>query len=321
MELIYNKVFLEHDTGLHPENKKRMEVFGSLKETILENGRKYLELVHTLNYIEQVRKACTNSIPLDADTLTSPGSFKAATHAVAAAVMASQTNNFALVRPPGHHAYSSHGSGFCLFNNIAIACQKLVNEGKKIAIIDIDGHFGDGTCYYFYDCDKVLYCSLHQYPAFPEKGFCDEIGEGKGKGFSVNVPLPPGSSDDLFIKSISEIIIPIVEQFNPDQVGISAGFDAYRLDPLLNLNISVNSFYKIGGMLQEKFKNLFACLEGGYNLEGLPKCLFNFIDGINGLKMKHDEEMTLSNQSIIDEYNSRMKILFNRLAPYWKFNF
>ena len=133
-----------------------------------------------------------------------------------------------------------------MFNNIAIACQKLVNEGKKIAIIDIDGHFGDGTCYYFYNSDKVLYCSIHQYPAFPGKGFCDEIGEGRGKGFSVNVPLPPGSGDDLFLKSISTIIIPIVEQFKPDHIGVSAGFDAYHLDPLLNLNISSNSFFKIG---------------------------------------------------------------------------
>lgn len=318
MELIYNKIFLDHDTGDHPENKKRLEAFGNIKETILKDGEKYLELVHTKQYIDRVREACKHSVPLDADTLTSKESFKAATSAVAATVMASQTNNFALVRPPGHHAYPSRGSGFCLFNNMAIACQKLVNEGKKIAIIDIDGHFGDGTCYYFYKSDQVLYCSLHQYPAFPGKGFCDEIGEGKGLGFTVNVPLPPGSGDDLFIKSISNVIIPVVEQFKPDIVAISAGFDAYRLDPLLNFNISLNCFYKIGDLVQTKFKNIFACLEGGYNLEGLPKCLFNFMDGINGKQMKYEEVPTISNQLIIDDYDSRLKILQTCLSPYWK---
>lgn len=318
MELIYNNVFLEHDTGDHPENKKRLNAFRNLKETILENGEKYIKLVHTKEYIEKVKNACKHSQPLDADTLTSVGSFKAAACAVAATVMASQTNNFALVRPPGHHAYASHSSGFCLFNNMAIACQKLINEGKKIAIIDIDGHFGDGTCNYFYNNNQVLYCSLHQYPAFPGTGYCDEIGEGKGKGFTVNIPLPPGSGDDLFFNSISNVIIPVVEQFQPDITGISAGFDAYRLDPLLNLNISTNCFYKTGDLMRNKFKNIFACLEGGYNLEGLPKCIFNFLDGINAKKMKYEEEPTLSNKFIIHEYDSRIEILQKVLSPFWK---
>lgn len=318
MEIIYNKIFLEHDTGSHPENRKRLECLGNLKETSIENGEHYLELIHDKKYIGQVKKHCALSEPLDADTLTSPGSFKAAAHAAAAAVLASQTNGFALVRPPGHHAYPSRGTGFCLFNNIAIAVQKLVNEGKRVAIIDIDGHYGDGTAYCFYNSNQVLYCSLHQYPAFPGTGFCDEIGEGKGKGYTVNAPLPPGSGDDLFLKSIEEIFIPLAEQFQPDIVGISAGFDAHRSDPLLNLNVGANSYYKTGNLLRGKFKNIFAVLEGGYNTEVLPRCLFNFMDGINNRKMNYEEEPAWSDEFIKAEYESRVKTLSDNLSPYWK---
>lgn len=319
MDIIYNKIFLEHDTGSHPENKNRLLCMGDLKETSLVNGEHYLELIHEKKYIEQVKKHCNLSEPLDADTMTSTGSFNAAAYAAAAAVMASQTNNFAILRPPGHHAYPSRGTGFCLFNNIAIAAQKLVNEGKKVAIIDIDGHYGDGTAYCFYNSDQVLYCSLHQYPAFPGNGYCNEIGEGKGKGRTVNVPLPPGSGDDLFIKAIEEIFIPVTQQFQPDIVGISAGFDAHHSDPLLQLNVSANSFHKAGSLLQHNFKNIFAVLEGGYNIEALPKCLFNFLDGINGKKMMYAEDQTSSDEFITAEYGLRIKALLEHLLPYWKF--
>src|SRR6185436_9100755 len=119
MELIYNKIFLQHENGAHPENKNRLLSLGDLKETKLSDGIQYVELVHTKEYIERVRNACVRSLPLDADTITSPGSFEAASYAASAAVLASQTNGFAIVRPPGHHAYPSRGTGFCLFNNIA----------------------------------------------------------------------------------------------------------------------------------------------------------------------------------------------------------
>ncbi|HTB06049.1 MAG TPA: histone deacetylase [Bacteroidia bacterium] len=318
MKLIYNNIFLEHYTGpTHAENRHRLESLGDLPNTKLISGEPFLELVHTKEHIEHVKAACVNSTELDIDTKTSPKSYEVATYAVGAAIMASQTNDFAIVRPPGHHAHPTFASGFCLFNNIAIAVQKLVNEGKRVFILDFDGHLGDGTLKTFHNTDKVLFWSLHQYPAFPGGGNIDEIGEGKGKGFSINTPLPPGSADDVFMHAITNLMT-IAEQFSPDVVAISAGFDAHMEDPLLQLNVSATSYYKIGELLKSKFKNVFAVLEGGYNTEYLPKCLYNFLAGINGEKIIHTEKETASNQLVISEYTNRMESLITYLHPYWQ---
>lgn len=318
MKIIYNKIFLEHFTGSgHPENRKRLEAFEPLTEMSIESGEEYLEHIHTKLYIEQVKQACLESRMIDPDTPTSLNSFKAAIFAAGATIAASQSNDFALVRPPGHHAHSSYGSGFCLFNNIAIATQKLVKEGKRILILDIDGHLGDGTLELFYDTDKVLFWSLHQYPAFPGGGFVDEIGVGKGKGYSINVPLPAGSGDDIYMHAITNFMT-VAEQFKPDIVAVSAGFDAHQYDPLLQLRLTLNTYYNVGHLLQSKFKNIFAVLEGGYNLEYLPKCVYNFIAGINNQPMAFLEKETISENDVVREYEKRTKSLINYLSPYWK---
>lgn len=316
MDLINNKVFLEHDTGMHPENKKRLISFGELKEKKVSDGSDFLTLIHSNKYIEIVKKACSRSFPLDNDTLTSPGTYESALRAVGASIDASENGDFAIVRPPGHHAYPDYGSGFCLFNNIAIATQKLVNEGKRVLIFDFDGHFGDGTSNVFYKSWDVLYWSIHQYPAFPNQGFVNEIGEGEGKGFNINVPLPPGSGDDIFMHAFNSILS-IAKQFNPDVVAISAGFDAHKYDPILNLMLTKNSYYSIGKVLGENFIHLFATLEGGYNIEELPDCIYSFIDGVNGKEHQYKEEYSSSHSSIWNEYERRLSDLFIYLKPYW----
>jgi len=317
MEIIYNKVFLEHDTGMHPENKKRLECFGKLKEEKIESGEKYLSLIHDKYYVQKVKEACAKEEYLDADTYVSKGSWNAAVMAVGATIAASEKNGFALVRPPGHHAHPGRSSGFCVFNNLAISVQRLVNDGKKVLIFDFDGHLGDGTMDIFYKTDKVMYFSLHQYPAFPNKGWVDELGEGKGKGYTINVPLPAGTGDDLYFDAINRVM-PILKKFNADVVALSAGFDAYLGDLLLDLKLSFNAYYNLGKLLRENFKNMYATFEGGYNIEALPMCVFSFLEGINGEKQRFSEKSTKSSLDTRKEYDKRIKELEKNLKKYWK---
>jgi len=317
MELIYNSIFLEHDTGNHPENKSRLLSLGDLPETEIENGEKYLTLVHTPEYIEKVKETCKEGGMLDADTIASRQSYEAAIYAVGATVLASEIGGFALVRPPGHHAYPNYGSGFCLFNNIAIAVQKLINEGKKVLIFDFDGHLGDGTETIFYNSNKALFWSLHLFPAFPGTGDADEIGSENGRGYTINVPLPTESGDDVFFEGINTFL-PAAKEFNPDVVAISAGFDAHQSDFLLRLRLSLNAFYKIGRLISSNFDNVFATLEGGYNTEFLPKCIYNFLDGINNEEQRFFEAETDSWIQTHDEFEGRISLTRMLLSKYWK---
>lgn len=317
MKLIYNPVFLEHDTGHHPENANRLKSLGELEVSEFDPCEDLLILVHKKEYIETVKVACSKEQPLDPDTVTSTGSYESAIYAVGAAVHASETEGMAIVRPPGHHSYPDHASGFCLFNNIAIAVQRLVNQGRKVLVLDFDGHCGDGTEFHFYDSDKVLFLSTHQFPAYPGKGFVQEIGKDKGRGFTINVALPPGAADDLYMESL-ERFLSVARQFNPDAVAVSAGFDAHHSDPLLYLNFSANVFYETGKIVAREFKNIFAVLEGGYNLNYFPKCVYNFVAGINNEPAFFTEDPTTSRPAVKGEFDKRIKILEEALKPYWR---
>ena len=196
MKILFNSKFLPHNPGSFAEGPYRIEAFLSQTEETDRDGEAYITLVHSEAHLESVRDACKNRRML-AEVHLSPLSYEAARSAVGLSVLASEQGDFAVVRPPGHHAKARRADGFCLFNNLAIATQKLVNEGKKVFILDMDGHHGDGTQQIFYRSDQVLFCSIHQLYAYPGTGYSDEKGEGPGKGYTIST----GKHFDGFGKS------------------------------------------------------------------------------------------------------------------------
>lgn len=316
MRPIFDPVCLRHDTGFHPESARRLAGAG-FEETTVPGGGEWLESVHTAAHVERVRQACLRGIDLDGDTAVSPGTFEAALRAVGATLRAAEEGGFAITRPPGHHASADRASGFCFFNNIAIAARKLADSGKKVLIFDFDGHMGDGTAAIFAQDPRVLYWSIHQYPAFPGTGREEEIGTGPGAGYTVNVPLPPGSGDDLFMEGILHTL-PVARAFAPDVVAVSAGFDAHQLDPLLDLNVTEHSFHAVGRLLSDSFGEVFATLEGGYEPGALRRSIAAFLDGFNGGRLEAADKPTTSSFKLHDEFGMRLCHLEECLAPVWK---
>lgn len=319
MQLIFHQDFLGHETGRHPECKERLFPFRDLPDAPLPDGQPFLAYAHGEAYIERVRQSVASGEWMDAETPVSSGTYTAAVKAVGATMLAAQTGGFALVRPPGHHAYPNHSSGFCIFNNVAVASSYLASEGKRVLIFDFDGHLGDGTSRIFDGSNQVMYWSMHQYPAFPGHGFVDEIGVGAGMGYTINTPLPPGSGDDIFWQAF-ESYLPIALQFKPDVLAISAGFDGYQHDPLLDLRYSLDLFYKLGLRLADIFPNRFATLEGGYNLQALPKCIYNFLAGSNRMDCPYVEAPTQTGLRIWEEHEARLYAGLHHLKPYWTIN-
>ncbi len=289
-------LFMEHDPGFgHPESLDRLQVIYEMLDQPEQQDRyllpsfapatdEILALNHTKPHLARVAATDGKTFAsLDPDTTTSAKSHAAARLAAGAVVEAVKMvvsgeadNGFALVRPPGHHAEADHTSGFCLFNNIAIAAHyALENLGlERILIVDWDLHHGNGSQHSFYDTNQVLYFSTHQYPYFPGSGAVTETGSGAGKGYTINVPLPGGQDDQAYARIFNELLAPVARSYQPELILVSAGFDISLGDPLGLMSVSNDGFAYLTGVVQSLADELCSgrlvlALEGGYDLAGL----------------------------------------------------
>jgi len=285
---ITDPVYLTHDTGLsHPESKFRLlaveRAIVPLEEKLIKLSpiavsEQILELVHTPEHIERVLETSQEERSIDTDTICSKNSYKAATMAVGAGVVAIDGINageferaFCAVRPPGHHARPDQAMGFCLFNNIAITARYAQYQGyKKVMIVDFDVHHGNGTQEVFYEDDTVFYFSSHQAFAYPGTGMERETGMGKGKGYTVNYLVMPDSGDDELLDIYENDLPGYVEMFKPDIVLVSAGYDLHESDPLAQLNVTSEGIRKIvWSILKCMDVPAVFFLEGGYDVNAL----------------------------------------------------
>ena len=288
--IIWDEAYAEHDTGAHPEGADRIStVVDHLRTTDLWDrltvvrprpaSENDLLLIHTPAHVATVKKAAEGGGRwLDPDTHVSPRSYQIALLAAGGAIEATRLWDnglvaFALIRPPGHHATPDRAMGFCLFDNIAIAAARLLAEGReRVAIVDWDVHHGNGTQAAFYDEPRVLFLSLHQWPHYPGSGFFTECGEGDALGRTVNLPLPAGSTDGDYARAFETVVEPVVTQFAPQALLVSAGQDIHRFDPLGDMQVTESGFAQMAlrcvRLAQELCDGRLAfVLEGGYDRE------------------------------------------------------
>ncbi len=291
---ISSKSSLNHDTGNgHPENKYRIQsILERLKKRNFSNlqwyepgkfDESYLSKTHNNLYIKEVKNAFPKKgqIFLDGDTVISPGSKEASYDAVASIISAIDSvktkklkNAFCAVRPPGHHAEYDKAMGFCIFNNVAVGTNYLIDKYKlqRVAIIDFDVHHGNGTQNIFYSNEKVLYISTHQYPHFPGTGASHEKGSHNN---IFNLPLPAGTNSNEYFDAY-EHVLKKLNEFKPEFIFFSAGFDAHEDDPLSNINLKSQDYFEITKRTLIASRdyckgNIVSILEGGYDLNALAE--------------------------------------------------
>ncbi|MEM2902025.1 MAG: histone deacetylase [Candidatus Bathyarchaeia archaeon] len=351
--VIYSPRYLDHDTGTyHPESPSRLtrlleELRRSnvFKEGVCElrEPRRALQeeitLVHEKEYYMKVKKIADAGFgALDPDTPVSKGSFEAAVMAAGGVLKACELimagefkNGFALVRPPGHHAgvrgraLGAPTAGFCIFNNVAVAAQSLLKHrsAQRVLVLDLDCHHGNGTQEIFNESEEVMYVSLHQdgKTLYPGTGSLNDIGVGEGEGYKINIPLPPGSCDDVHLMAFEEILVKISSQFKPDFILVSAGFDSHHEDPLTNMGVSIEGFRRMYlealNMAEELCQGrLVASLEGGYGVK-FASSAATAIRVLAGLPVKPVEEFKYSDPGIVEEVKSTLNALKNLLSSYW----
>ncbi len=293
--ILRDDVFLGHDPGAgHPENAGRLAAtYRSLDQAPVAGTQTRaprcathaeLERIHTAEHVDRVARTADRArCRLDPDTATCPASYEAALRAAGATLEAVEkvvdgeaNGAFALVRPPGHHAEADHTSGFCFFNNAAVAAEHALMEGglRRVLIVDPDVHHGNGTQHSFWDREEVFYVSSHRYPFFPGTGRIDETGEGKGRGRTLNIPLPPATGDADFLYLYEQVVEPAVNAYRPELVIVSAGFDTWHHDPIGGMRMTEQGFFALHALFRRWADHhcpgrLVYTLEGGYDPAGV----------------------------------------------------
>jgi acetoin utilization deacetylase AcuC-like enzyme len=305
--LYRSPVFREHDTGAHPENAGRLVAIdealarhdllgGRLDISFAPASDEALARVHDPRYVDGLRRfAADGGGWLDADTAVTPRSFDAAALAAGAGIAAvdaaldgTARHGFVLARPPGHHATSTRGMGFCLFNTIAVAAAHALSRGlERVLIFDWDVHHGNGTQDVFYETDAVLFCSVHQSPHYPGTGSAAERGAGRGEGYTINVPLRAGAGDETYGEVFDRFVRPAAEAYQPQLVLVSAGFDAHANDPLGGMQVTAHGFEALArrvARLGDDYAEgrVVAFLEGGYEPAALAASVLATLAAFDG---------------------------------------
>jgi len=341
LAIIKDDRYLEHNAGEgHPESPNRLRVIHELiaKEfsdlPVIEPraaSEDELAAVHDPFYIETVAKTDGRAFSrLDADTGLSARSYQVARLAAGGLLAALDViltprsaldtphSVFAFVRPPGHHAEPNRGMGFCLFNNIAVAAEYAIEKYglKRVLIVDWDLHHGNGTQKAFYDRRDVLFFSSHQYPHYPGSGTFDEVGAGKGEGFTVNAPFPSGFGDAEYLAVYDRILKPIALEYKPELVLVSAGFDPYVKDPLGGMAVTGDGFGNLASLVREIADaacggKMLLTLEGGYNPDGLREGVRSVLQSLTGPRWSVPVMGSSAAESVIQSIIARQK-------KYWK---
>ena len=301
---------VHYETG-HPERPERVEV---IRIALQQSGwwDAYPKLpalavpdnvlinIHSPEYLNLLELSCRRGGHLDADTYLTQASWKLAHSAAGGAMAVAQAvwerqarYGFALTRPPGHHAMRGQGMGFCLLNNVALAAEYLLQmyNAKRLAVVDLDLHHGNGTQDIFWRRGDVFFISVHQSPLYPGSGAIDEIGEGEGEGRNAKFPLPPMSGDTAFLTTMDEMIVPLLEEYCPEMVLVSYGFDAHWSDPLGHLLLSASGYQSLIKRLisfADSYSRgrLALFLEGGYNLDAGASCSRSLVAALLGKEDK-----------------------------------